>query len=132
LVLAFALLQDCSEAHMSRSGHRLRSEPGDGVLRIMTIANLAIAAGVFIAWPTYADALANPMSLIAASGPPIRPGVFEYPYFLLWAAPVFGVCGTYVARSMGIRGVARLWAFFPVVLAISCAGWLYLVEGYWS
>jgi hypothetical protein len=131
-MLALRLSRQGNEAHMSKSHDGLRAQAGDGLVRVMFLVNFAAAASVFALWPNYSEAIGDPVSIVAARGRAVSSSVIEYPNILLWAIPVAAVCGSYLCRSMHMRALARLFAFFPAALTGAALAWLYFINGYWN
>jgi len=115
---------------MSRYGKTTSST--SAVVHLFNLINLGMALAVLMAWPNYADALADPMSVISGEAAPIRPSVLEYPYFLFWLLPIAGVCGAYIAKAMEIDPLAKFFAVFPALLTLTSCAWLYYFAGYWN
>jgi len=117
---------------MSGLRYGRRKSPVETFVQVMNIVNFSLAIGVFLAWPGYAEVLADPMSVIAGSGSTIRPSVLEYPFVLLWLIPLAGACGAYVTSAVETTPLARFFAAFPLLLALACGGWLYFYVGFWG
>ena len=117
---------------MSQSRFGIRRGSTSGMVHFFTMVNLALSFGVLAAWPSYSEALADPVSVISGGAPPIRPSAFEYPYMLLWLLPLSGIGGAYIAKAMDLEQLAKFFAIYPVLLTITSCIWLYFYAGYWS
>jgi len=91
----------------------------------MILLNLSASLGIFVAWPTYGEAIADPVSMVASGGSTIRPSAFEYPFFLLWTVPLACAFGAYMTKGMDMRAAARFLCIFPVCMVLCGAGWLF-------
>ena len=117
---------------MSGLRYGRRRTPAEAFVQAMIMLNLGMAAAVFGAWSGYSEVLADPLSVIAGSGPPIRPSVLEYPYLLLWVIPLLCGCLAFVTAAIQSARLARFFAVFPVLLAATCGVWLYFYVGFWN
>ena len=117
---------------MSGLRYGRRRTPAEAFVQVMIMLNLGMAVSVFAVWPGYPEVLADPLSVIAGSGTPIRPSVFEYPFLLLWVIPLLGACLAFVMAAIQSARLARFFAVFPLLLAATCGVWLYFYVGYWA
>jgi len=117
---------------MANATYSSRTRIAGPLMILFTLINLAMALAPLVAWPNYAEALADPMEMITGSGATLRPSVLEYPYFLFWLVPLGFVGLTYLAKASEQNGFARFFAVFPSLLAVACTGWLYFEAGYWG
>lgn len=115
---------------MSSTRYGAKGRVASPIVHIFTMVNLAMALAMLVAWPYYGDAIAEPMSLIASLGTPIRPSAIEYPFIVFWLIPLFAVALTYVSRAIELNAFVRFFAIFPTLLAIVSCGWLYFYAGY--
>jgi hypothetical protein len=88
-------------------------------VRLMTFVNLGFALVNVFFWSYMALVMADPISWATWSsvgGAGARPGMFEYPFIVLWALPVVGTIVAIINNVLGFRTAARVAAAFPLTL----------------
>jgi hypothetical protein len=99
----------------------------------MLAMNVVFAAVVVFAWAYVALVISEPLAW--ATWMPVgrnwRPGMFEYPFTLLWALPGAGIVSGWTARKARNMPLAYFCASLPIITLILLFGWYYLAPIEW-
>jgi hypothetical protein len=93
----------------------------------MAVANVVFAALVLFAWPVMGPVLADVVSLVTNRGIDASrtPGYIDYPYVLLWLAPISSVVIAWGAQSVEMNALARFAIAYPLTLIAACYFWFF-------
>jgi uncharacterized membrane protein len=101
----------------------------------MAAVNIGFAGANIFFWTTTALLIAQPLSWATWShigATTVRPGLWDYPFMLLWVLPLLGTVLANVTNTMGMRLLARFLAAFPMALYGSIIGWWLLFSDIYS
>ncbi|HRD76334.1 MAG TPA: hypothetical protein PK264_10385 [Hyphomicrobiaceae bacterium] len=100
---------------------------------LLQIANIAITAVVLGAWTFIALFVVEPIGW--ATWAPVtrgwRPGLFEYPFTMLWGLPLCAVALAWLARRANFSGLNYALLLLPLALLGMIFGWYYLAPSDW-
>jgi hypothetical protein len=95
--------------------------------------NATFATLVIFAWAYVSLVISEPLAW--ATWMPVgrswRPGMFEYPFTLLWALPAAGIVSAWSARKAGNSGAAFVSAGAPIIVLTLMFAWYYLAPIEW-
>ena len=99
-------------------------------VKILCVANLAVASLALFCWPLVAPYIAQPVGSAAESGlsVTVRPNLWNYPYLLVWAFPLIGAWLSYVLQKAKFTDAARFFGGLPITLIASCGLWYWLFQ----
>jgi hypothetical protein len=98
-------------------------------LRLLLLANIAFGIVAVFSWTFVAFLVADPISwatwspLTHSSAPPF----FTYPFMLLWAMPLTGILGAWMADKLGHLKMAQGIALMPVLVLTIIFAWYYIM-----
>jgi hypothetical protein len=103
-----------------------RHDPSSFV-RIMAVANVVFSALVLFAWPAMGPVLAEVVSLVTNDGIDVArtPEYLDYPYVLLWLAPLTSVVIAWGAQAIEMNALARFAVAYPLTLIAACYFWFF-------
>lgn len=98
-------------------------------LPLLILCNLAFAGTTVFAWAIVALFVAEPISWATWSslGTHSRPGLFEYPFVLLWMLPIIGASIAWLSDRFKLKRLSRLSAIFPLSLIGLAIAWYNII-----
>ena len=106
--------------------------PGNSrMLQGLLSVNALLALVCVVWWALAAPFLSEPIKWATGSGLGANPGMFDYPYNLLWALPGAGICFAWIANKSGKPRAAIWLALFPLLFISMLVGWYYLAPPQW-
>ena len=103
------------------------------VALLLQIVNLSFAAVMVSAWTYISYIIADPIAW--ATWVPLsrhaNPGLFDYPFSLLWGLPVGGVVAGFCARRLTMPKLMITALWMPLLVLGMIFGWFYLTPIEW-
>jgi hypothetical protein len=116
---------------MGLSYYDERRKPKTGLAKGWMVLNAGIAIGMVFYWTGIAGVVSEPFKWAMRDGVTIHPGLFDYPYFLLWATPAMCMLAGWLAVRANQHSVARIVGGYPTMVLVLMLGWYYLAPMHW-
>ena len=114
-------------------GSRVQKRLARPLVGLMALNGL-FAAGIMFAWTYVSMFVAEPLAW--ATWMPISrgygvTGIMDYPFIILWALPVIGICGAWVGDKGGRKVLAYAFVAVPLIMLVMIFGWYYGAPADW-
>ena len=116
---------------MGLSYYDEHAKPRTRLANVWMILNAFIAVGMVFYWSGLSIWLAEPLKWATRDGVGFTPGLFEYPYFMLWSVPVLCVVASWLAIKAKRPGIARIVGSYPTMMLALMVGWYNLAPSHW-
>ena len=101
------------------------------LLRIFCVVNMLFAIVVLMAWPFIGAYIVEPTA--TTTGQSLSSSritsVLDYPYVLLWSAPIGAVIGAWISHNLRYFALARYIAIYPILLFALAYVWHHFGDG---
>jgi hypothetical protein len=119
---------------IAQAGHsRMFAPKSEWPLMALMTINVVFVTLVIFAWAFVSLVISEPLAW--ATWMPVgrswRPGMFEYPFTLLWALPGAGIVSAWSARKARNMSAAYFAAGVPIIILTLMFAWYYMTPIEW-
>ena len=106
-------------------------KPKTRLATAMMVWNAILSFGMAFYWSGVSALFDGPVRWAMAPGVGLNPGWLDYPFVMLWLAPMLCMGAGWMALKGGQDSVARIVGVYPTLMMMLALGWFYLTPPHW-